>query len=201
MTKFFPLPILVLILVLAGKPVADAQEAIGFESATSTEAVTYSSAESQALEDAFNRTFDDVISETADETAVFSLQDDDIISWEESGQGKYLYFRLTDAKNEELAKLTKENIGKALRLNINDNFVLLPEITEGLQQSGGFVLMAEESRRLELMHSMLDWSKKAPNATTLNISPAVIAVPEIPQPAPAKAQEPSAKSGPADSVP
>ena len=201
MKKLFPLSTLLFMLIAASAPFADAQDAIGFESATSAEAVTYSSAGATALEKTFHRTFDDVISETADETAVFSLQDDDILSWEESGRGKYLYFRLTDAKNAELAKLTSENIGKPLRLNINDNFILLPEITEGLQQSGGFVLMAEESRRLELMHSMLDWAKKAQNSTVLNISPAVVEVPEIPKPAPAKAQTPPVGSGPADSVP
>ncbi|GEM_PF-2950555 len=156
----------------------------------------------KVFEQTFTKDFNDIITEAGGEAAIFSLQDADILSWEESGQGKYIYFTLTPAKNEEIAKLTQENLGKALRININDNFVHIPEVTEALHQASGFVLLIDdEKQRAEFMRSMLDKTKKAPNTTVINLAPAIINVPEVPAPAPAAEPAPQDASGPADGAP
>lgn len=189
------------LLLLTALAPARARSEIAFTSAPAASVISLSSAEQKAYEETFSKTFDEVIAGTTETAAIFSVQDEDILSWEESGQGKYLYFLLTPEKNDELAGLTRDNIGKPLRLNIGDHFIMIPEITGALHQSNGFVLMIGEDRRTELMHSMLDWAKKAPGTTSIDIAPAVIDVPEIPKPAPAKARPAGEKSGPADSIP
>jgi len=165
--------------------ITPAQAQLVFDSAGNG-AINAQSAAELAFERTFEKDFDDVIEDTAATHAVFSLEDSDIVSWEESGQGKYIYFTLSQDKNEELAKITAENIGKKLQLNINDDYVIIPEITQALHQANGFVLMIDHAaRRTEIIHSMLDKSKRVPSTTAI-IAPAIINVPEIPLPAAAK---------------
>lgn len=113
--------------------------------------------------------FNDVIQEVTTAPVTFSLQDDDIISWEDSKSGKYIYFKISGEKNEELSQITKDHLGEPMRINLNDNFILIPKITDVLSQQDGFVLQLPDDRRREFMFSMLDWDKQVKKKTAINL--------------------------------
>ncbi len=90
---------------------------------------------------------------------VFILEQSDILAWEESGKGKYIYLDITEEKNEELAKITTDHLGEPLKLQLGDNFIFIPQITSTINQKNGFVLQAGDGQRQELKLMMLDISK------------------------------------------
>lgn len=108
---------------------------------------------------------EDAPEDSKTEMAELIITEEDILGWEESGKGKYLYFILTEEKNEELAKITEENLGKPLKVYIGNHIVIMPEVTSVMDQKNGFVLMAGEGQRFELTY-LLDPAKKRKTAKT-----------------------------------
>ncbi|MCB9996214.1 MAG: hypothetical protein H6869_07230 [Rhodospirillales bacterium] len=100
--------------------------------------------------------------------AEFSLTDADILAWEESGEGKYIYFTLTEEKNTELATITTEHLGQAIQINLNDNFIIIPKVTTIMDQQNGFVLNAAKGKRFEIIR-MLDPDKKKASGTEISL--------------------------------
>ncbi|MCB9990428.1 MAG: hypothetical protein H6867_03480 [Rhodospirillales bacterium] len=100
--------------------------------------------------------------------AEFSLTDADILAWEESGEGKYIYFTLTEEKNTELATITTEHLGQAIQINLNDNFIIIPKVTTIMDQQNGFVLNAAKEKRFEIIR-MLDPDKKKASGTEISL--------------------------------
>jgi len=86
------------------------------------------------------KTFEDVLRSATSETAVFSLLDEDILSWEENDTAQFLYFALAEDRVRELALLVEEQKGKRLHINFGENFILVPEITDSFLQKDGFAL-------------------------------------------------------------
>jgi len=113
------------------------------------------------------KTFEDVLRSATSETAVFSLLDEDILSWEENDTAQFLYFALAEDRVRELALLVEEQKGKRLHINFGENFILVPEITDSFLQKDGFALFLNNSERKELIYSMLDRSKRAESITRI----------------------------------
>ncbi len=100
------------------------------------------------------------------ERVSFSLSDDDIVAWEESGEGKYIYFTLSDEKNGELADITAKYLGHPMRLVLKETFILIPEITNVLEQN--FVLQIGEGRSIEMLR-LLGREKKKETKSEISI--------------------------------
>lgn len=141
---------------------------------------------SSAQEKDFSAVLDDV---AAAEPAALSLDESDIVSWEEGADGRYLYFRLGAEARAALAQIVSEKAGAPLRVNIGDNFILIPEVSAAMAQQQGLVLFLEEGKGTEIAHSMLDRDKQAAPDTMIDEG----AVPPVPPPVPAVLP-----SGPAD---
>ena len=123
--------------------------------------------------------FEEVLSEvtapepkpiTEDGSVAFSLLDDDIIAWEESGEGKYIYFTLTEDKNRELAALTEEYRGQPMILSVGNTVIRIPEITDTMDQSNGFVLMIDDKAQRQELALMLGWEKRKKNTAEISIN-------------------------------
>ena len=91
--------------------------------------------------------------------AIFNLTEDDILSWEESGEGKYLYFELSARKNEELATLTEEHIGSPMQISLEDIVIFIPRISNVLNQRSGFALRIDDKDQRQGMKMLLGMDK------------------------------------------
>ena len=97
------------------------------------------------------------------QSAALFLSDEDILSWEENQEGKYIYFAVTEKKNTELATLTKAYLGQPITINLENIIVRIPMVNQALSQKNGFVLKIAEGQR-DAMRVMLNRDKQV-NAT------------------------------------
>jgi len=79
-------------------------------------------------------------SSRAQETPVFKLVNADIVSWQESGGGKYVYLTLSPEKDAEFAALTKSHTGENVAVFLEGIKVAKPEIVAPIPAGAGFAL-------------------------------------------------------------
>lgn len=99
----------------------------------------------------------DAVIERKDVT--FYLDADDIVSWEESGEGKYIYFTVSSEKGDELEKIADGHVGDILAIKLDGLLVSRAVISSPIRSDVGFALSPEEDKRAEIL-AMLDPAKK-----------------------------------------
>lgn len=103
------------------------------------------------------------------ESALFTLEGEDLIAWEEHAAEGLLYFEVIPEKNEEIALLATENRGKPMQINFGQDFVIVPEISGDFLQKNGFILMMGDSERKAFIYSVLEWPKKREPLTPVTL--------------------------------
>ncbi|MBI4030043.1 MAG: hypothetical protein HY370_00030 [Proteobacteria bacterium] len=74
------------------------------------------------------------------EAPTFNLVNADIVSWQESGGGKYIYLTLTPEKDAEFAALTKSHTGENIAVVLEGIEIAKPEIVAPIPEGAGFAL-------------------------------------------------------------
>lgn len=74
------------------------------------------------------------------EYPAFELVNADIVSWQESGGGKYVYLTLSPEKDAEFAALTKSHAGENIAVILEGVEVANPRIVAPIPEGAGFAL-------------------------------------------------------------
>ena len=96
---------------------------------------------------------------------VFTMKNEDILSWQETGRAKHIYFRLTPEKEAEFHGLTAQHVGKKIEIRLENELIGAPFIPAAIL-SGGFALGSSEKTGQKIV-LLLDPAKKkeGPKAT------------------------------------
>lgn len=71
---------------------------------------------------------------------IFRIVNADIVSWQESGGGKYVYLTLSPEKDAEFAALTKSHTGENIVVILDGVKIAEPEIIAPIPEGAGFAL-------------------------------------------------------------